>query len=225
MAQVQYYGTGRRKSSVARVRLIPGEGRIIINDRQIDDYIPFAALREVVRQNEFNNLKFDHGAYINKILFNDNLIEKFDIDCEDYLLIKKAIYFHNKKDLSDNLSERERFFSKLLRDADRIDIYRTLSERKEKKNVFDDVSSYTILNSFYQGNSINIKDLKTKGDRVILRLGFVKLFSFPESREVLEKLGYLNDYISSIEVNNDKKELFENILKEINAKGDKKYVR
>ena len=50
MAQVQYYGTGRRKSSVARVRLIPGEGRIIINDRQIDDYIPFAALREVVRQ-------------------------------------------------------------------------------------------------------------------------------------------------------------------------------
>ena len=104
-------------------------------------------------------------------------------------------------------------------------IYSTLSERKEKKNVFDDVSSYTILNSFYQGNSINIKDLKTKGDRVILRLGFVKLFSFPESREVLEKLGYLNDYISSIEVNNDKKELFENILKEINAKGDKKYVR
>ena len=50
MAQVQYYGTGRRKSSVARVRLIPGEGRIIINDRQIDEYIPFAALREVVRQ-------------------------------------------------------------------------------------------------------------------------------------------------------------------------------
>jgi small subunit ribosomal protein S9 len=50
LAQVQYYGTGRRKSSVARVRLIPGEGRIIINDRQIDDYIPFAALREVVRQ-------------------------------------------------------------------------------------------------------------------------------------------------------------------------------
>ena len=48
--QVQYYGTGRRKSSVARVRLIPGEGRIIINDRQIDEYIPFAALREVVRQ-------------------------------------------------------------------------------------------------------------------------------------------------------------------------------
>ena len=50
MAQVQYYGTGRRKSSVARVRLIPGEGRIVINDRKIEDYIPFEALREVVKQ-------------------------------------------------------------------------------------------------------------------------------------------------------------------------------
>jgi len=50
LAQVQYYGTGRRKSSVARVRLVPGEGRIIINDRDVEDYIPFAALREVIKQ-------------------------------------------------------------------------------------------------------------------------------------------------------------------------------
>jgi small subunit ribosomal protein S9 len=50
LAQVQYYGTGRRKSSVARVRLVPGEGRVIINGREFENYIPFAALREVVKQ-------------------------------------------------------------------------------------------------------------------------------------------------------------------------------
>ena len=50
MAQGQYYGTGRRKSSVARVRLVPGEGRIIINNREVEDYIPFAVLREVIKQ-------------------------------------------------------------------------------------------------------------------------------------------------------------------------------
>ncbi|RVT56912.1 30S ribosomal protein S9 [Niallia taxi] len=50
MAQVQYIGTGRRKSSVARVRLVPGDGQIIINGREIENYIPFAALREVVKQ-------------------------------------------------------------------------------------------------------------------------------------------------------------------------------
>lgn len=50
MAQVQYYGTGRRKSSVARVRLVPGEGRIVINDREINEYFPFDTLILVVKQ-------------------------------------------------------------------------------------------------------------------------------------------------------------------------------
>jgi small subunit ribosomal protein S9 len=50
LAQVQYYGTGRRKSSVARVRLVPGDGRIIVNNRDIREYIPTEALIEVVKQ-------------------------------------------------------------------------------------------------------------------------------------------------------------------------------
>jgi len=50
LAQVQYIGTGRRKSSVARVRLVPGDGKVIINGREMVEYIPFAALREVVNQ-------------------------------------------------------------------------------------------------------------------------------------------------------------------------------
>jgi len=50
LAQVQYYGTGRRKSSVARVRLVPGDGNILINGRDVENYIPFEALREVIKQ-------------------------------------------------------------------------------------------------------------------------------------------------------------------------------
>lgn len=50
MAQVQYYGTGRRKSSVAKVRLVPGKGQITINDRPFTNYIPSAAVRLDVLQ-------------------------------------------------------------------------------------------------------------------------------------------------------------------------------
>ena len=50
MAQVQYYGTGRRKSSVARVYLVPGSGKITINDRPFVEYIPSAAVRLDVLQ-------------------------------------------------------------------------------------------------------------------------------------------------------------------------------
>jgi len=48
--KVQYFGTGRRKQSVARVRLIPGEGKIVINKREIDDYFGLDTLKLIVRQ-------------------------------------------------------------------------------------------------------------------------------------------------------------------------------
>jgi len=44
MAKIQYYGTGRRKKSVARVRLVSGDGKILINDRPIDDYFGLEAI-------------------------------------------------------------------------------------------------------------------------------------------------------------------------------------
>ncbi len=46
----RYYGTGRRKSSVARVYLIPGSGKITINKRDIDEYLGLETLKVVVRQ-------------------------------------------------------------------------------------------------------------------------------------------------------------------------------
>lgn len=50
MAKVQYYGTGRRKHSVARVRLVPGEGRIVINNKSIDEYFGLETLKLIVMQ-------------------------------------------------------------------------------------------------------------------------------------------------------------------------------
>ena len=50
MANVQYYGTGRRKKSVARVRLVPGTGVITINKRDIDEYFGLETLKVVVKQ-------------------------------------------------------------------------------------------------------------------------------------------------------------------------------
>lgn len=50
MALQQYYGTGRRKKSIARVRLVPGNGTITINDRSIDDYFGLETLKMIVKQ-------------------------------------------------------------------------------------------------------------------------------------------------------------------------------
>ena len=50
MADIQYYGTGRRKTSVARVFLRPGSGKIVVNRRDFDDYFPNQVLKMVIRQ-------------------------------------------------------------------------------------------------------------------------------------------------------------------------------
>ncbi len=50
MSEVQYIGTGRRKKSVARVRLLPGGGRIMINGKEMDQYFGLDTLKLIVRQ-------------------------------------------------------------------------------------------------------------------------------------------------------------------------------
>ena len=60
-----YYGTGRRKHSVARVRIYPGTGNVTINGRGIDDYFGLETLKLIVRQ---------------PLALTDNL-DKFDIVC------------------------------------------------------------------------------------------------------------------------------------------------
>ena len=50
MAKAKYYGTGRRKSSIARVYLVPGTGVITINKRDIDNYMGMETLKVIVRQ-------------------------------------------------------------------------------------------------------------------------------------------------------------------------------
>jgi small subunit ribosomal protein S9 len=67
---VRYYGTGRRKSSVARVYLVPGNGKITINKRDIDEYFGLETLKVIVRQplvltntlNKFDVIVNVHGG-------------------------------------------------------------------------------------------------------------------------------------------------------------------
>ena len=50
MANTKYYGTGRRKSSIARVYLVPGTGKITINKKDMEDYFGLETLKVIVRQ-------------------------------------------------------------------------------------------------------------------------------------------------------------------------------
>lgn len=50
MAQLQFQGTGRRKNAIARVRLVPGEGKLVVNNRALDEYFGKKTLEMIVKQ-------------------------------------------------------------------------------------------------------------------------------------------------------------------------------
>lgn len=50
MAIAQYLGTGRRKTSIARVRLVPGSGKVTINNRDIEEYFDYETLRVIAKE-------------------------------------------------------------------------------------------------------------------------------------------------------------------------------
>jgi len=70
MSKVIYWGTGRRKTSVARVRLVPGQGKITINDKDLEEYMDYETLRREVRSpltitntlNKYDVLARVHGG-------------------------------------------------------------------------------------------------------------------------------------------------------------------
>ena len=57
MAEATYYGTGRRKTSVARVRLVAGQGNIVINGRVLDDYFDLKTLEIIVKPVSYTHLR------------------------------------------------------------------------------------------------------------------------------------------------------------------------
>ena len=72
MASAKYYGTGRRKKSIARVYLVPGTGKVTINKRDIDEYFGLDTLKVIVRQplaatetdGKFDILVNVHGGFV-----------------------------------------------------------------------------------------------------------------------------------------------------------------
>ena len=68
MAEVVYSATGRRKSSVARVRLVPGEGKVVINGREMNDYFGLDTLKLIVNQPlELTETKDKYDILVNVI--------------------------------------------------------------------------------------------------------------------------------------------------------------
>lgn len=163
---------------------------------------------------------FGHGDKGVEILKKNNFLRKFIKESKYDEIIYKAIKNHNKFKIEDGLSERELMFSKIIRDADKIDIiYEAtcifyVGEEQEIEN------SYVSDKVFEQINKKELvkrnKELKIEGvNKIISVIAFIYDIYYSESFSILYKNNYINKIIDRFEYKNYETKIKMNELKNI----------
>lgn len=139
----------------------------------------------------------NHGEYGAKVLFKDELIRKFIKDDKFDRIIKLAIVNHNRADIEEGLTEREKLHAKIIRDADKADIFTILisGDKKaiwEKADLSDDKISDEIYREFVEDKRINYKERKTSADILVSHFNYVYDLNFPETRKIIRDNKYID---------------------------------
>ena len=169
---------------------------------------------QVKRFNTFNDEKsMDHALYGCKILFEEGLIRDFIVDDSYDEIIKKAVYNHNKLYIEENLNEREMLHSKIIRDADKIDIIYNVTDLGQiKLNDDDSEISEKVRESFFKENIVSKLDMKTHNDSIMVKFAFVFDLNFRYSFEYFKENDFVNKMYSKLK----NKSIFKEYVDELN---------
>lgn len=165
---------------------------------------------QLEKYNSFCDKKIDHADYGAKILFEDNLILNYDINKCDYKIVKKAIRNHNKYQIEDGLNERELFFAKLVRDADKIDILNAFSSiRVLEICECDEEISPSVREEFFNNITVRNVNVKNKNDKIISMLAFLFDINFEVSYRIIKEEDFINKFYDAIKHKEIFKEYFD----------------
>lgn len=182
---------------------------------------------ELLYMKKLDSAKFDHSSVGVKLLFEDKVIDKFNIDKKYYNIIEVAVLNHSRKTIPEGLTEEELLQTKIIRDADKLDNF-VLKIRgkiescfpgniKHKNEVENSLISDKVYASIMNRECVDVHDRQTKLDLFICVLGFIYDLNFIESLEIVKEKNYINRIIDRFNyTNSDTLEKMENIRKELN---------
>lgn len=148
----------------------------------------------------------DHADLALKVI--DELDFFKELAAQDYELVKFAIRNHNKMTIAPTDDERKNFFAKIIRDADKLDIYRVLEpflaqENADKMPNFikgkarPDISPDFVEN-FVTGKQADYRKIRTNGDRKIVRLMWIYDINFSWTMQKIVERGYIEKIVSNL---------------------------
>ena len=114
----------------------------------------------------FKDEQMDHANYGVEVIKQNNILEKANINKEDYEVVYAAIKNHNKYEVEKDLSERELLFTKMIRDADKLDIIYVLANPEIRKlctvNLDGKLRKYCATILEQSNNAINLNYFVSK---------------------------------------------------------------
>ena len=148
----------------------------------------------------FDDLKtIDHGDLGEELLFKNNLIKNYKLDEEKYNIVSKAIKYHNKYVLPDDLTVREKLHAKIIRDADKLDIlYAFSSPRLLELKEDDSEISEDVKKEFFLHEPVKRVNVKNVNDRIIVLLSFAFDLYYNYSRGLILDKGYYDKIFEHI---------------------------
>ena len=165
-----------------------------------------ALLHDVARFRQWTEYKtfhdedsFDHGDEGVKILFEEGEIDNYIIDKDDYEVLKKAIKNHNKFKIEDKLNERELLHSKIVRDADKIDILYAFSTNRLLEVKEDDAEiNPEIKESYFKHKQALSEKIESANDRVISMFSLVYDLNYDYSIDRVLEEKYLEKMLEHL---------------------------
>ena len=159
----------------------------------------------------------DHADLGVEILFNNNLIRKFIRENEFDEIIYKAIKNHNKYKIEEGLNNRELLHAKIIRDADKTDIYEVfIREIEQNENALFDFGelpkqkiSEKVLQAIKEKKLVNSLDIRTDMDKYIKNLAFVFDYNYKKGLEIVKERKYIGKLINRVKNNDNEKVLNE----------------
>ena len=138
----------------------------------------------------------NHGELGAKILFEDGLIRNFIETDEFDEIIKKAIINHNRGKREDGLTKRQLLHSKLVRDADKTDIFYLLITGDEKtvwevENMNNETVTDEIFREFIEDKHIDYKNIQTGGDRLVAHFAYIYDLYFRPTFTIFKEKNYV----------------------------------
>lgn len=157
--------------------------------------------------NTFNDKQsIDHGLKGIEVLFEQNLIREFLGEKDYYKIIYLSIKNHNKKQIEENLSKRELLHARIIRDADKLDIFNIIVNGKiedavwfpadniEKEKISDDIYKQIIEDKY-----VNYANVKTNIDCIVTWIAYAYDLNFKVSLETIKKEKYINKLVDRID--------------------------